>query len=104
MPSYKNVRNLNTLETEIYKQKLKSKMLEDKIGQQFHYLQDHYASMLVHSLFKRNKSAAGTGTASVLQAIWQHEKVQETVNKMADSLVEKAAEKFSSIFEHFRNK
>jgi hypothetical protein len=79
-------------------------MLEDKIGQQFHYLQDHYASLLMHSLFRRNKSSGGSGTASVLQAIWQHEKVQETVNKMADRLVDKTAEKFSSILDHLRNK
>ena len=87
----KRIRTLDHLENEIYRQKLKSKSLENKMDENFEYLQHNYGSMFRNSIFKSDstgESFAGTAFRNIMG----NERVQDAFAKIANPLVERAAE------------
>jgi len=87
----KRIRTLDQLENEIYRQKLKSKTLGNKLDENFEYLQHNYGSMFRNSFFKSsNTGESFAGTA--FRSIFGNERVQDAFAKIANPLVERAAE------------
>ena len=87
----KNIRDLQSLDREIYLLRLRAKELEEKIDQSLNYLQDHYSSMTVKSVFPLLLQKAGI-TGSILQIFLQNKRLKEILGKLADYLFGKVSD------------
>ena len=98
----KHIQTLDSLEKELFRQRLKAKTLENKLDENFNYLQDNYSSMVKNSIFK---SADGEGMgSSIIRALLKHERLQDAVISLASPLAEKAAGWIDSLMERLNKK
>lgn len=92
----KKIRNLNQLEKEIHRQKLRAKELELKIDGQLDHFQDHFLSMAAQSLLKKTGPAAG-----FLQLILENDSVQQGLQQLSSRLSEKLTHLIESLLSRF---
>jgi hypothetical protein len=88
----KKIRNLNQLDKEIHRQKLRAKELELKIDAQVDHFQDHFLSMAAQSLLKKTGPASG-----FIQLILENDSVQKGLQQLSSRL----SEKFTHLIESF---
>jgi len=98
-----SIQNFQALETEIYREQLRAKMLEDRMDQQVNHFKKHYRTMIVNSIF-RKETHEEENSGSWLQAILQHESVQHSMGKVADHLAEKASDKLNALIDRLMKK
>jgi len=97
------IKNIDTLEKEIYRLQLKSSNCKDKLEENFEHLQKHYASMIMNSFFYRNSSAKEKVKEKIFSSIWENEKVKTGVDKIASYLAEKAANGLEGLLDKIFN-
>jgi hypothetical protein len=98
----KHIQTLGSLEKELFRQRLKAKTLENKLDENFNYLQDNYSSMVKNSIFK---SADGQGMgSSIVRALLKHDRLQEALISLASPLADKAAGWIDSLMERMNKK
>jgi hypothetical protein len=85
----KPIRNITSLEREIYRLELESRRLEDKIGDNYKYLKSNFPSLIAGSAFRyaTGKSVKWT----ILESIWKNEKVQDGVQSVVANVSERFA-------------
>ena len=86
------IKNLDTLEKEIYRLQLEARNHKDKLEENLEYLQKHYASMAMNSFFKKNSSTKEKVKEKILNTIWENEKVRTGIDKIVDYITEKATD------------
>lgn len=91
------IRNLDSLEKEIWRLKLEAKNTADKIENNFEYLQHNYGSMTMNSIFSRSSSKGESVKEKIFTSFWENEKVQAGINKIVDHLADKTAEGIESL-------
>jgi hypothetical protein len=84
----KNIHNLDTLEKEIYRLRLKAKNTADKLNDNFEYLQDHYSSMTVNSILNRSCDHQEKLKEKIINFIWKNEKIHDGANRVIDHLAD----------------
>jgi hypothetical protein len=87
----KHIKNLDTLEKEIYRLQLKAKSLEEKFDDRLDHLRENYSSMLMNSLFRKNNTKE-TVTGAVAGSVLNNERLQNAFSRVADHLIDRAAE------------
>lgn len=93
----KKIRNLNQLEKEIHRKKLRAKELELKIDGQLDHFQDHFLSMAAQSLLKKTGPAA----AGFLQLLLENDSVQQGLQQLSSRLSEKLTHLMESFLSRF---
>ena len=93
----KKIRNLNQLDKEIHRQKLRAKELELKIDGQFDHFQDHFLSMAAQSLLKKT----GPATAGFLNLILENDSLQEGLQQLSSRISEKLRHLIESFVSRF---
>jgi hypothetical protein len=91
------IRNLDTLEKEIYRLQLEARNYEDRLEKNFDYLKQHYASMTMNTIAGAAASAKEKVKEKIFDAIWQNEKVRSGIDKIVSYLADKAAEGIESL-------
>jgi hypothetical protein len=89
------VKNLNTLEKEIYRLKMRSKEIEKSLDGNIESLRENYGSMAMNSFFGQKKSSSSNFWASLTARILESEKLQNSFSKLAESLADKIGEGIS---------
>ena len=86
------IKNIDTLEKEIYRLQLKARDCKDKLEENFEHLQKHYASMTMNSFVNRSSSPKEKIKEKILNTIWENEKVRTGIDKIVDYVTEKATD------------
>lgn len=99
----KHLRSLDALEKEIYRQRLKAKILEKKLDENFDYLHDNYSSLVKNSIFKSGEATESIAI-SIIRSLVGHERLQEALVKLANPLADKAAGLIDSLLARISKK
>ena len=86
------IKNIDTLEKEIYRLELKARDHKNKMEKNFGHLQKHYASMTMNSFFNHNASSKEKVREKIFSTIWENEKVRNGIDKIVDYVSEKATD------------
>ncbi|SRR6266496_3104558 len=86
-----NIHDLDTLEKEIYRLKLKAKNIEIILDDNFEKLRHNYSSMFMNSFFQKTKNEKTNGNG-FFESIFNNETVNAGVNKITDHISDKAIE------------
>ncbi len=83
------IRNITALEREIYRLELDAKKMEEKMGDNYTYLKNHFPGLVVGSFIQQ--AAAKSIKYTILESIWKNEKVQDSVHAVAENVTERVA-------------
>jgi hypothetical protein len=86
----KNIHDLRSLEKEISRLLREARKLENKLDGNLNYLQEHSSSLMINTLLSsiiKTETVSGT----VFNFLLQNERLQKTLGKLAEVLVDKAA-------------
>jgi len=89
--------NLDTLEKEIYRLRLKAKNLAEEISHNFEYLQDHYTSMTMNTVFNRPAYHKEKLKERIIDFIWENEKIHDGIDRIINHLAAKTSEGLESL-------
>lgn len=92
----KKIKNLDQLDTEIYRQKFRAKELELQLDKQWDHLHDHFLSMTAHSMFNKRGGSAG-----FWQALLSTDGVQNILQRLSAHLADKTAQGLESFLSRF---
>jgi len=95
-PKRKTIKNLDQLDKEIYRQRIRAKELEKKLDQQWEELHDDFFSLLIGSAIKQKNPFM-----SVLGSLLAHDGVQQGLQRISGHFAEKAAEGLESLLNRF---
>lgn len=98
MPATSPIKNLDTLEKEIYRLKLKARTLEDHFDDNLDHLQHNYGSMIRNSIF-HSKKESQQKHATLVDTVLQNERLQEALDRMVNHLADKAAEGIDAVID-----
>jgi hypothetical protein len=91
MKKEKNIRNLDSLDRELYRLKLEAKNLEEKLDHNLDHLQENYFSMTMNSVFCRHENK-NNGDYGFWKSFVKNEGFNGAVNTIASNVASKAAE------------
>lgn len=87
--STKGARSMDALEQDIRRLRSKARQLEDRIDENFTYLQQHSGSMFVKSLLPRKIEGEVLTGIQLLDRFLQNERLQKVLLRLADKLAVK---------------
>lgn len=93
------IHNLDSLEKEIYRLKMHSKKLEDKMDENFIHLKENYGRMARNSVFGKKETTKDALGAGISGAFFRSERLQQVIDKIVNHLVDKAAEGLDSLID-----
>lgn len=103
MKKNKPIRNLDTLEKEMYRLELQAKNIEEKLDHNLDHLQENYLSMTMNSFFCKKENKKETG-GHFWSSFFNHDGVNAAMNKMAGDIATKAAEGIDSLLDKLFHK
>lgn len=93
------IKNLDTLEKEIYRLRLEAKNYESKLEENLDHLQKNYASMTMNSIFNKTSSGKEKIKEKIFSSIWENEKVRNGLDKIISFLTDKTVEGIESLID-----
>jgi hypothetical protein len=93
-----HVHDIDTLEKAIHHLRLRKVKLEKRLDENVEYLQQHYASMAMHSVFRRREKTTENGRSHV------HEKLSHTLDFVVDRLLDKTADGIEQLVQRILRK
>lgn len=84
------VHNLDTLEREILRLRLKAKATEEELEKNMDYLQENYPAMLFHS-FTNTKKEQASKKHTLLESLLKNEHLSTAINKISEHIANKAS-------------
>lgn len=93
-----NIHNLDTLNREIYRLRLEVKRKEDKLDDNWEYLQNNFPALLLNSISCRRK-AKENGKENLFKSALKNEKLNTFIDKIIDRFSDRAAKGFDHLFE-----
>ena len=93
------IKNLDTLEKEIYRLQLEARDRKDKLEKNWEYLQKHYASFTMNSFFNRRTSTKEKVKEKIFNTVWENDKIRNGLDKIVDHLAEKATDGIESLLD-----
>ncbi len=85
----KKIHDLRSLDKEIIRLRGEARNLEKKIDDNFSYLQEHSSSLMINTLLSgiiKKETVSGT----VFSFLLQNERLQKTLGRLAEVLIDKA--------------
>ncbi|MBK5270704.1 MAG: hypothetical protein JJE22_06790 [Bacteroidia bacterium] len=99
----RNIRNLDTLEKEIYRLQLEAKQIEERLDSNLDHFQHNYAYMAMNSLFHRS-SGKEKVKEKIFSSILENEKISKGIDKIFGYLADKTAEGIENLFDRIFHK
>ncbi|HVT86602.1 MAG TPA: hypothetical protein VHD35_15465 [Chitinophagaceae bacterium] len=96
------IKNLDTLEKEIYRLRLEAKNYESKLEDNLDHLQKNYASMAINSVFSRSsekESGKEKIKEKIFSSIWDNEKIRNGIDKIIGHLADRASEGIENLID-----
>lgn len=96
------IKNLDTLEKEIYRLRLEAKNYESKLEDNLDHLQKNYASMAINSVFSRpaaKESGKERIKEKIFSSIWDNEKIRNGISKIIGHLADRASEGIENLID-----
>jgi hypothetical protein len=87
-----SIKNVDALEKEIYKRRLRLREIEKNLGQNVDYMRDNFGSMALESLIGPAKSSPMGITGNLMLKAINNEKLQNSLAELAERLAEKLGE------------
>jgi len=87
----KNINNLESLDREIIRLRSRTKELEKELDEKLDYLQDNYSSMMMKSFLPAIIQRGGIA-GGILQFVFQNERLQDSILKLAERLFNKVSD------------
>lgn len=103
MKKVKNIHNLDSLEREIYRLRLEAKRQEDKLDDNWEYLQKNFPALLLNSISCRKKDDTN-GKENFFRSAFRNEKFNAFVDKIVDRFSDRAAKGVDHFFEKIFHK
>lgn len=108
MAKAKRIKNLDSLEKEIYRLKLEARNSSEKLSGQMDYLQQRYASMTANSFFSSQDEKKSSGKSNknetFFHSLFENETFQDGVNSLLDRFAGRAADGIEKLFAKWRSK
>jgi hypothetical protein len=101
MKKVKNIHNLDSLEREIYRLKLETKNIEEKLDHNLEHLHENFSSMAMNSFFRKNKNEEKD---NIFGSFLKNEKLNTFVNKITDHITERAEEGIDKLIDKIFHK
>ncbi len=103
MKKIQNIRNLDTLEKEIYRLKLEARSLEDKFDRNMDHLENEFPSMAMNSIFGK---CAGERShkKNFFDSLFDSSKFSEGMNRIRDEIASRAADGIEGLVEKIFHK
>lgn len=102
------IKNLDSLEKEIYRLKLEARNNSKKLSSQMDHLQQHYASMTANSFFCKGDEKKSSGKAnekeSFFHSLFENETFQDGVDSLLDRFAGRAAAGLDKLFSKWKAK
>ena len=98
-----NIHNLDTLEKEIYKLKLKAKNIEEKLDDNLEKFQHNYSSMFMNSFFRKKKQEKTNGNG-FFESAFKNDGFNAIINKVTDRVAERAVEGLENLVDKIFHK
>lgn len=96
-----HIHNIDTLDKEIYRLKLKALRMEGQLEKRGNYFRNHALVVLLSALFPKRK-AEEPPIVSIGSLLLRNEKVQEGLAKAADMAADKLAEAIEKLQQHLQ--
>jgi hypothetical protein len=90
LPTY--IKDIDSLEREIYMLKREAKQLEHQLDENLDYLQQNYGRLTMNSVFSRARTGRELLSEKLTESIWSNEKFQYALNKVVNYFVDKTAD------------
>jgi len=87
----RNINNLKSLDKEIFRLLNRTKELEQELDGKLDYLQDNYSSMMMKSFLPAIGQKGGVA-GTLLHFIFQNERLQDSLLKLAERLFNKVSD------------
>ncbi len=97
------IKNMDGLEKEILRLRLKQKDTEQQMERQWGKLKNHFGAMIINS-FKRRKTEEEEPRSGFFESILHNEKVEEILHKVSDKISGKLSAALSSLLDKFFKK
>jgi hypothetical protein len=97
----KNIRNMETLETEIQNLRKKTAGLEEELEHNMNHLRNHFPGMVLHSVLPPEITRYKSISASLLDLFLQHQRLRESISGLAGSLIDKLADGLSWVINRY---
>lgn len=97
------IHNLDTLEKEILRLRLKAKTTEDELEKNMDYLQENYADMFVHS-FTKKKREHSDEKHTLFESLLKNEHLNTAFNKISEQVADKASAHIENLVDKLFNK
>lgn len=87
----KKFENLQVLEKEIRRLKVRAKQIENEFDGNFSHLQENYLPMLLNSVLPEKTIFKGI-PATIISLFLEHDRFRKTVIKLAEELIDRASD------------
>ena len=99
----KKFENIQALEKEIRKLKLRAKQMENEFDDNFSHLQENYLPMVLNSVLPKKTTYKGI-PATVISLLLEHDRFRNTVIKLAEELIDKVTDGIDYVSEKLKRK
>ena len=87
----RKIKDIDSLDNEIQRLQVKAGNLEERLNDNFEYLQENYSSMIMSSVFSNTGTVKNSIAGTVAGYVLGNEKLQEVISRFVNHLVDKAA-------------
>jgi hypothetical protein len=94
----KNIRNLDTLEREMYRLRLESKKKEDQLEENFDHLRENFASLFMNSICTKKKNKEEENH-SIFEPVFKNAAVNAVVTRLSGHIAGKAIEGINGLID-----
>ena len=103
MAKARNIRNLASLDREIYRLQLQARKLEDKLGNNLEYFQENSSSLFMNSFFGNRHGEKGKKNGHSF-AFWKNEMINFFFEKFSENIAGKLADGVNKMFDRIFHK
>jgi hypothetical protein len=99
----KKFENIQALEKEIRKLKLRAKQMEDEFDDNFSHLQENYLPMTLNSVLPKKTVYKGI-PATVISLFLEHERFRNTAIKLSEEIIDRVSDGIDYLSEKLKRK
>lgn len=99
-----SIKNVDALEKEIYKRRLRLREIEKSLGQNVDHMRDNFGSMALQSLLGPDSSNSTGITGNLMLKAINNETLQNSLAELVDRLAEKVGEGIQKLTDRILHK
>ncbi|MBS1917808.1 MAG: hypothetical protein JST87_16165 [Bacteroidetes bacterium] len=103
MPKEKKFQNIQALEKEIRKLRLRAKQMENEFDDNFSHLQENYLPMALNSVLPKKIAYKGI-PATIISLLLDNERFRNTVIKLSEEVIDRVSDGVDYLSEKLKRK